>query len=58
MEDDQLKTPTNAGKSWSETDIADLKNAVVQGLVLAEIADFLCRTEKETTEKMCELAGL
>jgi hypothetical protein len=45
----------NEGKPWSEMDLFDLKNSLARGTPVAEIADFLCRSEKEVREKIAEL---
>jgi hypothetical protein len=36
-------------------DLTDLKNALAFGRSLEDIADFLCRSEKEVREKIAEL---
>jgi hypothetical protein len=45
----------NEGKPWSEMDLTDLKNAIAFGRSVADIADFLCRSEDEVREKIAEL---
>jgi len=45
----------NEGKPWSEMDLVDLRNSVAHGTPVAEIADFLCRSEREVQEKIAEL---
>ena len=49
---------TNEGKLWSRMDLADLKNSVERGTPVAEIADFLCRSEREVREKIDEMERL
>jgi hypothetical protein len=49
------KPNLNEGKSWSEMDLTDLKNARAFGRSVADIADFLCRSEDEVREKIAEL---
>jgi hypothetical protein len=43
----------NEGKPWS--DLFDLKDGLARGMLVAEIADLLCRSEKEVREKIFEL---
>jgi hypothetical protein len=45
----------NEGKDWSEMDLFDLKNSLARNTPVAEIADFLCRSEPEVREKIAEL---
>jgi hypothetical protein len=45
------KPNLNEGKPWSEMDLFDLKGSIAQNTPVAEIADFLCRGEKEVGEK-------
>ena len=45
----------NEGKPWSEMDLVDLRNSVAHGTPVAEIADFLRRSEREVQEKIAEL---
>jgi hypothetical protein len=45
----------NEGKPWSEMDLLDLKNSLAHGTSICDIADFLCRSEKEVREKIAEL---
>jgi hypothetical protein len=40
----------NESKDWSEMDLFDLKNSIARNTPAAEIADFLCRSEKEVRE--------
>ena len=37
----------NEGKPWSEMDLVDLRNSVAHGTPVAEIPDFLRRSERE-----------
>jgi hypothetical protein len=48
----------NEGKSWSEMDLVDLRNSLAHGRTVAEIAEFLCRSEREVQEKVAELKRL
>jgi hypothetical protein len=45
----------NEGKAWSEMDLVDLRNSLKHGRSVAEIAEFLCRSEQEVQEKIAEL---
>jgi hypothetical protein len=45
----------NEGKSWSRMDLADLRNSLAHSRSVAEIAEFLCRSEHEVHEKIAEL---
>ncbi len=45
----------NAGRPWSELDEHDLRSAIADGRTSAEIAEFLCRPEREVIEKAREL---
>jgi hypothetical protein len=45
----------NSGTPWSELAIDDLRYGVEHGDTVAKIADFLCRSEEEVTEKIEEL---
>jgi hypothetical protein len=36
-------------------DLFDLKNSLERGMPIAEIADFLCRSEQEVREKIADL---
>jgi len=45
----------NEGKPWSEMDLVDLRNSVAHGTPVAEIPDFLRRSEREVQEKIAEL---
>jgi hypothetical protein len=45
----------NEGKPWSEMDLFDLKDCIARDTPVAEIADFLCRSEKEVREKIADL---
>jgi hypothetical protein len=45
----------NEGKPWSEMDLVDLRNALEHNRSVAEIAEFLCRSEREVQEKIDEL---
>jgi hypothetical protein len=45
----------NEGKAWSEMDLFDLENSLARNTPVAEIADFLCRSEQEVREKIAEL---
>jgi len=49
------KPNLNEGKPWSEMDLVDLRNALAHDRPLAEIADFLCRSEQEVQAKITEL---
>jgi hypothetical protein len=51
------KPNLNEGKPWSEMDLVDLRNALAHGRSVADIADFLCRSEQEVQEKIAELEG-
>jgi len=46
---------SNEGKPWSRMDLADLRYASAHGRSVADIADFLCRSEQEVREKIAEL---
>jgi hypothetical protein len=48
----------NEGKPWSEMDLVDLRNSLAHGGSVAEIAEFLCRSEREVHEKIAELKRL
>ena len=48
----------NEGKPWSEMDLVDLRNSLAHGNSVAEIAEFLCRSEREVQEKIAELKQL
>ena len=54
------KPNLNEGKPWSEMDLVDVRNSLTHGGSVAEIAEFLCRSEREVHEKVAELkkAGL
>jgi len=43
------------GKPWSEMDLVDLRHSLAHGGSVAEIAAFLCRSEREVNEKIAEL---
>ena len=45
----------NTGKSWSEMDLADLKNCIARREPIEEIADFLCRDIEEVRIKIREI---
>jgi len=45
----------NEGKPWSEMDLVDLRHSLAHGGSVAEIAAFLCRSEREVNEKIAEL---
>jgi hypothetical protein len=45
----------NEGKPWSEMDLVDLRNSLAFGRSVADIADFLCRSEQEVHNKIAEL---
>jgi hypothetical protein len=45
----------NAGKSWSEMDLFDPRNGIRRGDSLADLAQFLMRSEAEVQAKMREL---
>jgi hypothetical protein len=47
----------NECEPWSRMDLCDLTNGLARGTPVAEIADFLCRSEKEVREKIAELGG-
>jgi hypothetical protein len=49
------KPNLNEGKRWSEMDLFDLKNSLASNTSVEEIADFLCRSEKEVREKIADL---
>jgi hypothetical protein len=44
----------NEGKPWSEMDVFDLKNSLERSTPIADIADFLCRSEQEVLEKIAD----
>jgi hypothetical protein len=48
----------NEDKLWSEMDLADLKNCLARNTPVSEIADFLCRSEREVREKIDEMERL
>jgi hypothetical protein len=48
----------NAGKPWSEMDLVDLRNSLAHDRPVAEIADFLCRSEQEVQAKIDKLGLL
>ena len=48
----------NEGNAWSDMDLADLKNCLARNIPVSEIADFLCRSEREVREKISELERL
>jgi hypothetical protein len=54
------KPNLNEGKPWSEMDLVDVRNGLTHGRSVGEIAEFLCRSEREVHEKVAELkkAGL
>jgi hypothetical protein len=41
----------NEGKPWSEMDLVDLRHSFAHGRSVAEIAEFLCRSEREVARK-------
>jgi hypothetical protein len=43
------------GEPWSRMALCDLTNGLALGQPVEEIADFLCRSEKEVREKIIEL---
>jgi len=45
----------NTGKPWSDVDVRHLRAAIESGLLLDEIAVYLCRTEQEVRDKAAEL---
>jgi hypothetical protein len=45
----------NEGKPWSEMDLVDLRHSLAHGRSVAEIAEFLCRSEQEVQAKIAEL---
>ena len=45
----------NTGQEWSEIDLFDLANCVRLNNPIEEIADFLCRSRREVSEKLAEL---
>jgi hypothetical protein len=47
--------PTNSGEPWSDMDDTDLLDCDEQRKSIAEIADFLCRTEAEVIARLEEL---
>jgi hypothetical protein len=49
------KPNLNEGKPWLEMDLVDLRNSLAHGRSVAEIAEFLCRSEREVHEKIAEL---
>jgi hypothetical protein len=49
------KPNLNEGKPWSEMDLVDVRNSLTHGGSVAEIAEFLCRSEREVHEKIAEL---
>jgi hypothetical protein len=46
---------TNAGKTWTKSDLLFLKNALEHGMSFVEVAGFLRRREDEVREKAGEL---
>jgi hypothetical protein len=45
----------NSDKSWSETDLVDLRDSLAHGRSIEEAADFLCRDLAEVWAKADEL---
>jgi hypothetical protein len=45
----------NAGKPWSEMDLADLRNNLDHGRSIEDIADLLCRSVEKVRMKVAEL---
>ena len=54
MSADRIKR-IDEDRAWSERDIFDLKNGLILGKPIAEIADFLCRRKDEIRAKAREL---
>ena len=49
--------PANAGKSWSESDLEDLRSELKRGAPIAEIAVRLAREASEVEAKIEEMAA-
>jgi hypothetical protein len=47
-----------SGGEWSNMDLVDLKNALICGSSLTEVADFLCRSVEDVIAKATELGYL
>jgi len=45
----------NTGEAWLEMDLLDLANCVRLKQPIKEIADFMCRTQREISERLAEL---
>jgi hypothetical protein len=45
----------NTGKAWSDVDVFDIRWQVKRKVPVDEIAEFMCRTEKEIRDKAREL---
>jgi hypothetical protein len=45
----------NSGKAWSEMDLNDLRQCLIEGAPAGDIADFLCRDVDEVKRKIAEL---
>jgi hypothetical protein len=54
MSDSGHSTPPGSGEPWSKADLFFLKDALRRGMSLAEVANFLRRTEDEVQEKAKE----
>ena len=46
----------NTGKSWSNMDMADLRNCIARRETIDQIAEFLCRDVDEVREMIREIA--
>jgi hypothetical protein len=44
----------NTGKGWSETDLQDIRD-FAPIMTISELADYLCRSEKEVADKLKEI---
>jgi hypothetical protein len=53
--EDEAPENLNTGEPWSEMDLFDLGNCVRLEQPVAEIADFLCRSQREVQDKISEL---
>ena len=50
-----MERDINEDKPWSEMDIFDLKNSLILGKPVAEVATFPCRRKDEVRAKAREL---
>lgn len=51
---EQRRPNLNEGKPWFEIVLVDLRNALAHDRPVAEIADLLCRREREVGEKIAD----